>query len=51
MRTEGQWDRVVTGKLVMYLGGQEKPEEALFELSLYREHWAANQELGKDSSR
>lgn len=51
MRTEGQWDRVVTGKLCMCLGGQGKPEEALFELSLYEEHWAANQELGKDSSR
>lgn len=51
MRTEGQWDRAVTGKLCMCLGGQGKPEEALFELSLYEEHWAANQELGKDSSR
>lgn len=28
-----------------------KPEEALFELSLYEVHWAVNQELGKGSSR
>lgn len=51
MRTKGQWDRVVTGELAMHLGGQGKPEEAVFELSLYEEQWAANQDLGKDSSR
>lgn len=35
----------------MYLGDQGRPEAALFELSLYEEQWAANQDPGENSSR